>query len=108
MAGTPEGKVKDLVKKLLKAHGAYAHWPVQAGYGSPTLDCNGSHHGMRFDIETKAPGKHLTPRQELIRTDLLAAGGPVFVIGEKKLGKKNYSGLRELHEWLSTTARAKR
>lgn len=60
---TPEGKVKKRVKEILKAAGAYQHWPVQNGMGSPTLDCNGTYKGFGFSIETKAPGEKPTPRQ---------------------------------------------
>ena len=96
---TPEGKVKDKVKKLLTLFGAYQHWPVQTGFGAPALDCNGIHVGRGFAVETKAPGKKLTPRQELIKRDIEAAGGVVFVVGEKLAGK-SYSGMRELAHWL--------
>ena len=98
---TPEGKVKDKVKRLLKKYQCYQFWPVQTGYGSPTLDCLGCHNGWFFGIETKAPGKHPTPRQYLTMSDMQAACGKVFVIGEK-LDKKTgqYSGMGELEAWL--------
>ena len=118
MASTPEGKVKDRVKRILKKHGCYQFWPVQTGYGAPTLDCLGCHNGFFFGIETKAPGKHPTPRQMLTIDDMTAAHGKVFVIGEYKRGDKvkvghgyppyekeiivqeEYSGLGELEAWL--------
>lgn len=114
---TPEGKVKDRVKRLLKKYGCYQFWPVQTGYGAPTLDCIGCHCGLFFGIETKAPGKHPTPRQLLTMEDMRAAQGTVFVIGEYKRGdtvrvakrgsghkdimiEEEYSGLGELEAWL--------
>ena len=96
---TPESKVKHKVKALLKKYGCYQHWPVQIGYGSACLDCHGAHSGLYFAIETKAPGNHPTPRQLLTIEEIEAAGGKVFVIGEK-LVDGVYSGMGELEEWL--------
>jgi len=94
---TPEGKVKERVKKLLaqyKPH-LYAHWPVQNGMGSPTLDCTGAINGRSFAIETKAPGKELTPRQALTVAEMAAAGVVVWVIdGDPAL-------MRALDQWLA-------
>lgn len=109
---TPEGKVKAKVKRLLQKYGCYQFWPVQTGYGSPTLDCIGCSNGFFFGIETKAPGKRPTPRQRLTIDDMRAAEGAVFVIGEYKKGQEvggkgtgiwcdeEYSGLGELEAWL--------
>ena len=77
---TPEGKVKEQVKKLLKQHGAYYHMPVQNGMGAPTLDFVCCIKGRFFAIETKAPGKKPTPRQELTMTQMADAGAAVFVV----------------------------
>ena len=100
---TPEGRVKARVKKMLKSYDTYQHWPVQTGYGAACLDCHGCHNGMYFAIETKAPGKHPTPRQEATMADVNAARGAVFVIGEAETGDKQYpySGMEELDQWLS-------
>lgn len=81
MAGTPEGKVKRHVSQVLKrAEEVYYFMPVQTGYGSPTLDYLGSSRGRAFAIETKAPGKVPTVRQEAIIKEMQAAGMQVFVI----------------------------
>lgn len=80
MAMTPEGAVKLRVKKLLDEAKCYHYWPVGNGMGSPTLDCLGCHHGRFFSIETKAPGKKPTPRQEGTIREMNAAGGMTFVI----------------------------
>jgi hypothetical protein len=78
---TPEGRVKAMVKKYLATLSyLYQHWPVQNGMGAPTLDCIGSHMGRYFAIETKAPGKKMTPRQETTARSIRASGGQVFVI----------------------------
>jgi hypothetical protein len=79
---TPEGKVKDLVKKLLKQHGAYYHMPVQNGMGAPTLDFVCCFKGRYIAIETKAPGKKPTPRQELTMTQMAEAGAAVFTVSD--------------------------
>ena len=109
-----EERVKSHVKKLLKKYAAYYFMPVQSGYGGQSLDFLCSHKSRFFAIETKAPGHHLTPRQELIRTEIEAGGGVVFVIGEffelgdhhfdqtkiKPKLKKHFSGMEELEGWL--------
>lgn len=91
---TPEGKVKAEVKKLLKRYGVYWHCPVQNGMGSPSLDfvcCADSYY---LAIETKAPGKKPTPRQENTMLDIRKAGGfAVVVDGDEAL--KNLTELLE-------------
>lgn len=91
---TPEAKVKLVVKDLLRKAGAYQFWPVQSGYGSFTVDCLGSHHGAFFAIETKAPGKKATERQQATLAEITAAGGTCFVID---------GDMGELTQWLSRT-----
>lgn len=77
---TPEGKIKERVKKLLKAYGIYYHMPVMNGMGAPTLDFICCYKGRYFAIETKAPGKKPTPRQLITIRDIEQAGGWVFVV----------------------------
>lgn len=93
MAATPEGRVKDRVKVLLKEHGAYFHMPVQNGMGSPTLDFVGCFRGWFFAIETKAGDKQPTARQELTAKEMREAGAAVFLVND-------VSGLDELEAWL--------
>jgi hypothetical protein len=98
MAVTPEGKIKKLVKKVLDEFSESVNdgvfhtsvlkqfWPVPAGFGASDLDCIVCYYGRYIAIETKAPGKRPTPRQELTIAQTRGAGGPVFVIdGEKGL-----------------------
>lgn len=82
MANTPEGKVKDKVKKMLRSFGdeVYSHWPVQNGMGMPTLDCIICAYGTYIAIETKVEGKKPTPRQEHTMGQMTAAGGVVFIV----------------------------
>ena len=82
-----EERVKNHVKKLLKKYAAHYFMPVQSGYGGQSLDFLCCHKGRFFAVETKAPGKHLTPRQDLIRDEIQTAGGTVFVIGEEAIYK---------------------
>lgn len=77
---TPEGVVKNKVKKILDAHGAYYYMPVPGGYGKPSLDFIGSYNGYFFAIETKAAGKHATTRQNATAQDMIRGGAAVFFI----------------------------
>ncbi|HDZ37660.1 MAG TPA: hypothetical protein ENH62_05140 [Marinobacter sp.] len=95
-----ESFVKMRVKKVLAKYGAYHFMPVQSGYGAAGLDFYCCHKGRFFSVETKRPGKHLTPRQELIKEAIEKAGGVVFVIGEaavyEAVEDKNGLGIRKL------------
>lgn len=83
---TEEGKLKDRVKLWLKQRQAYFFMPVQTGYGAQTVDflcCvpqwhNGGRIARFVGIETKAPGKKPTPRQELCLKQIAEAGGVAF------------------------------
>lgn len=89
---TPENKVKNLVRDMLNEFGEIVHignfvahriktfWPVPSGYGESDLDCIVCYYGLYIAIETKAPGKKPTPRQEYTIARTRAAGGMVFVI----------------------------
>lgn len=91
---TPEGKVKDRVKKILKEYGVYWHCPVMNGMGAPGLDFHCCYKGLAMFIETKAGNKQPTPRQETTIGELEKAGGVVFIINEVE-------GLKELETWLN-------
>ncbi len=92
MGNTPEGRVKRRVSQILKrASEVYYFMPVQTGYGSPTLDYLGCSRGRAFAIETKAPGKKPTLRQEAIMAEMKRAGMKVFVIDGQP---KQYEELR--------------
>ena len=92
---TPEGKVKLEVKKVLNKFNVHYIMPVQNGLGSPTLDFHCCFHGLYFAIETKAPGRKPTPRQERTIAEIRNAPcyGKVFVIDGK-------TGYVELENWL--------
>jgi len=77
---TPEGLVKIKVKKALDALGVYYFMPVPMGLSATTLDYLCCYHGMFFGIETKVPKKKLTPRQHVVASAIVKAGGFVLVI----------------------------
>ena len=92
---TPEGRIKEKVKSVLrKFRDAYWHCPVQNGMGSPSLDFICCYNGKYFAIETKAPGKKPTPRQETTIETIRRAGGTVFVID---------GDCTELEDWMKRT-----
>lgn len=87
MATTPEGKVKDAVKKWLKARGIWHYMPVQNGMGVvgiPDLIC--CWNGKFLAIETKAPGKRsqTTANQDARIEEIRAAKGWALVVDDVK------------------------
>lgn len=72
---TPEGRVKDKIKKYLKAINAYYFMPVQMGFGAPGLDFYCCIKKRFVAIETKAEGKVPTPRQMHTMEEIKKAGG---------------------------------
>lgn len=80
---TPEGRVKDAVKKLLKERGIWYFMPAANGYGKvgvPDIIC--CCNGKFLAIETKAPGKvsNTTANQERCIADIRAARGWALVV----------------------------
>jgi len=100
---TPEGKVKEKVRRVLKTGGAYWHMPVQNGMGKPALDFHncipviitqdmvGARIGLYVGIETKAEGGEPTARQLATMAEIVKAGGSVFLID---------GDTSELEEWM--------
>ena len=85
MAQTPEGRVKDAVKKYLKSIGAYYYMPVSNGMGRVGApDFMVCWRGKFYGVETKAPGKltNTTPNQERELSGIAAAGGVAVVIDD--------------------------
>jgi hypothetical protein len=83
MAMTPEGRVKEAVKRVLKARDIYYYMPVSNGMGrvgAPDFIC--CHNGHFLAIETKAPGKvnNTTPNQRREISAITHAGGTAIVI----------------------------
>jgi hypothetical protein len=99
---TPEGKVKDAVKKVLGKvrPGLWWYMPVQYGTGvSGVPDFVGCSRGRFFAVEAKAAGKKPSALQRLALEDMELAEGKVFVItGERD------PVLDELERWLRPIA----
>jgi pantoate kinase len=88
MASTPEAKVKDKIKKILKEHGVYYAMPMGTGYGNsgvPDFLC--CIKGRFLAVEAKAGKGIPTALQEKNLRDIKAAGGTALVINEDNLGK---------------------
>jgi hypothetical protein len=87
MSLTPEGRVKQAVKRWLTERGIWHYMPVQNGMGVvgiPDLICCWD--GKFLAIETKAPGKrgNTTANQERVLQAINAAGGIAVVIDDAK------------------------
>lgn len=83
---TPEGKIKAKVNAVLKVFGSkvWRFMPVQTGYGAPALDYLLCVNGHFVAIETKVPGKKLTPLQESTRYNMWEADATVFVVSDDR------------------------
>lgn len=86
MAQTPEKKVKDKVRSLIKQFGGYSVMPVMQGMpanGTPDiLACVG---GFFLGIETKA-GKGKPTKLQCVRLrEIEAAGGLAMVVNEANM-----------------------
>ena len=82
MAKTPEGKVKDAIKKELNARGIWFFMPASNGFGKvgiPDFVC--CVNGKFLGIEAKAPGKrnNTTPNQDARINEIRAARGWAIV-----------------------------
>ncbi len=97
---TPEGIIKAHVKKVLARYKdcIYYRMHVPSGYGKQTLDYEGAAAGRSFAIETKAPNKTITDRQDQTIEEMLAGGVTVFVIDGD-------DGCNLLDRWLGATTR---
>lgn len=96
---TPEGKVKQQVKKLLDTYGAWYFLPVSNGmgrHGVPDFIC--CHRGVFITIETKAAGKKPTRLQDIEMGNISNAGGVAFVVSGD-------AGLQELEAALRGTSK---
>ncbi len=85
MASTPEGKVKDGIKKFLKARGAWYFMPVSNGMGQvgiPDIIC--CYKGVFVAIEAKAPGKrgNVTENQKRVMLEIIDAQGYAWVVDD--------------------------
>lgn len=91
---TPEGKLKDIVKAELTRRGywragtakpenvvGWYYMPANNGYGvSGIPDFMGHCRGRYFSIETKPPGKGMTPNQKVRDREIRGSGGLNFLV----------------------------
>jgi pantoate kinase len=86
MAATPEAKVKDKIKKILKEHGAWYAMPMGTGYGNSGVpDFLVCLNGEFLAIEAKAGKGIPTALQEKNMRDIEKAGGRTLIVNEKIL-----------------------
>ena len=97
---TPEKKVKEKVKKILKKINAYHCMPSTGGYGASGVpDILVCYKGRFIGIETKANGNRPTALQFKHLEDIQKSGGISLVIDETNIdmlecyinGKETYS-----------------
>lgn len=87
MAMTPEGAVKNRVRKTLQAHKVYYFSPAANGFGRtgiPDFVC--CVNGYFFAIECKANGNKPTALQQMEISAIMEAGGVAIVVNEDNLG----------------------
>lgn len=92
---TPEGRVKDAVKKVLKSYGIWYFMPAANGFGKvgvPDIIC--CYEGKFLAIETKAPGKvaNTTANQERCIEEIRAAKGWALVVDDAAQVKEFLDG----------------
>ena len=86
MAQTPEGKVKDKIKKILKAHNIYYAMPMGTGFGHagvPDFLC--CYKGKFLAIEAKAGRGTPTALQLKQLKEIEASGGETWMVNEMNL-----------------------
>lgn len=86
MAQTPEGKVKNKIKAILKEHGVYFAMPIGSAFGNsgvPDFLCCVK--GYFIAIEAKAGKGKTTALQDKHLEDIKKAGGVSLVVNEANL-----------------------
>lgn len=85
MAQTPEGKVKDKIKVILKRHDVYYAMPIGTGFGNagvPDFLCCVPPNGVFLAIEAKAGKGKTTALQDKHINSILECGGEALVVDE--------------------------
>jgi pantoate kinase len=88
MAATPESKVKDKIKTILKKHGVYFAMPIGTMYGNsgvPDFLCCVAGHFLA--IEAKAGKGKTTALQDKHIREIMAQGGTAMVINETNINE---------------------
>lgn len=102
---TPEGKIKQKVKELLKKYPVWYTMTIPSAFGNstgvPDFTCvvptQITGIGAAFFIETKAPGKKPTPLQAKTMNDLERHGAKCFVVDSD-------NSLTAVRQWLDGVA----
>ena len=85
---TPEGKVKEKVKRLFKAMDVYYAMPATGGYGASGVpDFLVCLKGRFIGVECKAGKGKTTALQERELNLIRSAGGVSFVVNEENIGE---------------------
>jgi uncharacterized protein (DUF488 family) len=88
MAMTPEGKVKEVVKKFLKEKGIYYIMPATGGYGSSGApDIVVCHKGKFYGLEIKSGANKPTALQMDNLDRIEKNGGYAIVINESNVNQ---------------------
>ena len=88
MAMTPEGKVKEVVKKFLKEKGIYYIMPATGGYGSSGApDIVVCHKGKFYGLEIKSGANKPTALQMDNLDRIEKNGGYAFVVNESNVNQ---------------------
>jgi hypothetical protein len=100
---TPEGRVKDQVKKVLKANNIWYFMPAANGYGKvgvPDFIC--CWRGRFLAIETKAPGKRdaTTANQKMQIMEIQKSEGWALVVDDVEQLNEFINHVKE-DPWLS-------
>ena len=87
---TPEGKVKEAIKKILKTHDVYFTMPIGTGFGSAGVpDFVICHKGVFIGVEAKS-GTNKASALQLEHIDRIRKrGGHALVVNEDNYGELN-------------------
>ena len=97
---TPEGKIKEQVKKTLKELDIWFFMPPANGYGRAGIpDFIGCLNGLFIAIETKAGKGKTTALQDREIARIKASGGFATVVNENNIDQLKH----ELEEWAKQT-----
>ena len=91
MANTPEGRVKEKIKKMLNTHDCYVTMPIGTGFGCAGVpDYLVCINGHFLGIEAKAGKNKPTDLQTLNLKRIDDAGGLALVINEENLNQLEF------------------
>jgi hypothetical protein len=84
MTTTPEGRIKNKIKKLLDIQNdVYYFMPISTGFGKRTVDYLICVRGQFVAVEAKRPGGKATSKQASVLLEIENAGGSTFVVNDE-------------------------